>query len=699
VEKGKERKLNYSGSVLKLRGGYLLPSREVFWNIPYSYIIYILAAVAVAFLVFSIYRRYKLWHLGKPENYSENISKRIQVFIRTTIVDALAHRRFLRDPYPGIMHLTIFWGCLILLLAAAIDAATHYSNRHVIGSLYLWFSLIVDIAGLLVLIGMIMAAYRRYIWKPKRLNTILDDGIVMALIIVILITGFMVEGLRQAATEVNIHPDWAVWSPGGFVFAKVFAGMSQSSLLSWHRFLWWFHSVLVIGAIIYFALVFSKLQHIVVSPLNVFFRSLGPVGAPIPIDIENAETFGVGDIKDFTWKQLLDLDACTNCGRCQDVCPAWTTDKPLSPRKVVQDLKGHMLKAANNQVIQSDNAPTLVDEAPGEAEIWSCTTCGACQEVCPVYVEHILKIIDLRRNLVLVHNRMPESAQVMLRNMQSRGHPWSGAQSLRLRADWISGQELKILAEGDNANTLFWVGCTGALVERNVEATLSMTRVLKAAGVDFGVLGDAETCCGDPARRAGYEFQFQLMAEQNIETFKSHNIKEIITTCPHCYNTIKNEYSRYGGDFKVVHYTQLIADLIRQGKLKLTNELNSILTYHDPCYLGRYNRVYLEPRRILQAIPKAKLEEMGRSRSNSFCCGGGGGHMWVEEQPGTTKINQMRIEDVLKTGAEAVVTACPYCLQMFEESIEHKDIKDSLKVKDLVELVEVAMKQSQLGEE
>jgi len=278
--------------------------------------------------------------------------------------------------------------------------------------------------------------------------------------------------------------------------------------------------------------------------------------------------------------------------------------------------------------------------------------------------------------------------------MQSRGHPWAGVQSLRLRGDWTSGLELKILAEGDSADTLFWVGCTGALIERNVEATLAMTRVLKAAGVDFAVLGDAETCCGDPARRAGYEFQFQIMAEQNIETFKKHGIKEIVTTCPHCYNTIKNEYPRFGGDFKVVHYTQLIADLIRQGKLKLTEDLNSILTYHDPCYLGRYNSVYQEPRRVLQAIPKTKLKEMERSKNKSLCCGGGGGLMWIEEQPGTTKINQMRLEDVLKTGADTVVTACPYCLQMFEEGIESKDIKDSLKARDLVELVEAAIKQS-----
>ncbi len=656
--------------------------------------IYVLAAIALAFWVFGLYRRYQLWRLGKPDDSFKNIGKRIPVFIRTTVVDVLGHRRFLRDPYPGMMHFILFWGFVILLLASGVDAFTHYIAGHIIGTPYLWFKLIVNIGGLLALIGIIMAAFRRYVSKPKRLNTLLDDGIGMALIAAMLITGFMVEGLRLAAIEMTLHPDWAEWSVGGWVFAKAVAGASQSSLLFWHWSLWWLHSGLVLGAIVYSGLVFSKLQHIIVSPLNIFFRSLGPVGVPAPINIENAETerLGVGEIKDFTWKQLLDLDACTNCGRCQDACPAWATSKPLSPRKVVQDLKVHMLKAANRRANQPDSAPTLIGEAPSEAEIWSCTTCGACQETCPVYVEHLLKIIDLRRNLVLAQNRMPETAQLMLRNMQSRGHPWAGIQSLRLRGDWTSGLELKILAEGDNADTLFWVGCTGALAERNVAATLSMTRVLKAAGVDFGVLGEAETCCGDPARRTGYEFQFQIMAEQNIEIFKGQNIKEIITLCPHCYNTIKNEYPKYGGDFKVIHYTQLIADFIRQGKLKLTRELNSRVTYHDPCYLGRYNGVYLEPRRILRAIPKAKLEEMERSRNTGFCCGGGGGHMWIEEQPSTTKINQMRLEDVLKTGADTVVTACPYCLQMFEESIEHKELKDSLKARDLAEIVEEAMK-------
>jgi len=344
---------------------------------------------------------------------------------------------------------------------------------------------------------------------------------------------------------------------------------------------------------------------------------------------------------------------------------------------------------------KAEASSKLIGDVVAEDALWACTTCGACVEACAVKVEHVRRIMDLRRNLVLTQNKMPETAQLMLRNMQSRGHPWAGIQSLRLRGDWTDGLDVKVLADGDTADTLFWVGCTGALVERNVKATISMTRVLKAAGVDFAVLGEAETCCGDPARRVGYEFQFQMMAEQNIETFKSHNIKEIVTSCPHCYNTLKNEYPQYGGDFKVVHYTQFIGNLIAQGKLKLANGLNAKLTYHDPCYLGRYNGVYQEPRQILQSIPQANLVEMARTRDKAFCCGGGGGHMWIEEQSGTTKINQMRLDDALKTGAEQVVTACPYCLQMFEEGIEHKNIKDSLKAKDLAEIVEAAMQPSE----
>ena len=649
--------------------------------------------MSIGIWLYGFYRHYKLWRLGRADDCAKEIGKRIGVFVRTTISDIFAHRKFLRNPYSGIMHFTIFWGFIILLLASAIDAISYYSGYHIQGTPYLWFSLISDLGGFLILFGIIMAAFRRYFWKPKSLNTLLDDGIILTSIAAISITGYIIEGLRQAVTEIRPHPEWAVWSPGGWVFAKIFIDLSDGALRSWHKFLWWFHSALTMGVILYSGLAFSKLQHVIVSPLNIFFRSLGPVGAPAPIDIEKAEILGVGEIKDFTWKQLLDLDACTNCGRCEDVCPAWATGKPLSPRKLVQDLKVHLLKISSNLANPSETILPLIGEAPNESEIWACTTCAACQETCPVYVEHILKVIDLRRHLVLTQNKMPESTQTMLRNMQMRGHPWAGAQSLRLRGDWTTSLDLKILNEGDHINTLLWVGCTGALVDRNVEVTISLTRVLKEAGVDFAVLGEGETCCGDPARRTGYEFQFQLMAEQNIEIFKNHHIQEIITSCPHCYNIIKNEYPKYGGQFKVVHYTQVLWVLLKQGKLRFTHEFNSTLTYHDPCYLGRYNGIYLEPRQLLRMIPKVNLKEMDRSRERGFCCGGGGGLMWIEEQPGTTKINQMRVEEALKTRAETVVTACPYCLQMFEDGIEHKDKKDRLKVKDLAEIVEVVIKQ------
>lgn len=666
-----------------------MASREVFWNISYGYLVYILALLSIGIWLYGFYQRYRVWRLGRPDERSKEVGKRIGIFIRTTIVDVFAHRKFLRQPFSGIMHLVIFWGFIILLLASAVDAISYYSGYHIQGYPYLWFSLISDLGGFLILLGILMAALRRYLWKPKSLNSLLDDGIILASITAIVITGYMIEGLRQAVTEIKTHPEWAVWSPGGWVFAKIFIDQGDGALRAWHSFLWWFHSALTIGVILYSGLAFSKLQHVIVSPLNIFFRSLGPVGAPSPIDIEKAEILGVGEIKDFTWKQLLDLDACTNCGRCEDVCPAWATGKPLSPRKLIQDLKGHMLHLSSNLAKSQESSLSLIGEAPNEAEIWACTTCAACQEACPVYVEHILKVIDLRRHLVLAQNKMPESAQLMLRNMQMRAHPWAGAQSLRLRGDWTTGLDLKILTDGDHVDTLLWIGCTGALIDRNVEATISLTKVLKAAGVDFAVLGEAETCCGDPARRAGYEFQFQLMAEQNIEIFKNHHIHEIITSCPHCFNIIKNEYPKYGGEFRVLHYTQLLWELIKQGRLSLSNEVKAVLTYHDPCYLGRYNGIYSEPRKILQMIPQTRIKEMRRSRERSFCCGGGGGHMWIEEQPGTVKISQNRVEEIVKTEVDMVVTSCPYCLQMLEESIENKE---SLKVKDLIEVVELSLK-------
>jgi Fe-S oxidoreductase len=564
---------------------------------------------------------------------------------------------------------------------------------------------ILDIVALFVIAAIGVAVVKRYITKPARLERKQSskEKIIMVSLFtamtMLMVLHYLMEGFKYAAFEIEPSP-----LLGGVLASFLTSnGISSATLLATYTAIWWLNYVILLGALVYTP--YSEHLHPLFSPANIFFKSLGPKMAiePIPPEEQEQESFGVSKIQEFAWKQLNDLLACTWCGRCHVNCPAQLSGKSLSPRELILNLKEHLLEEGPGLLAGKADDSSMIGDVVTEEEIWACTTCGACQEVCPVNIEHIHKIIDLRRNLVLTQNKMPETAQVMLRNVQSRGHPWSGIQSLRLRGDWTSDQELKILAGADTADTLFWVGCTGALVERNVKATLSMTRVLKAAGVDFAVLGEAETCCGDPARRAGYEFQFQMMAEQNIEVFKSYGIKEIITSCPHCFNTIKNEYPRFGGDFKVVHYTQFIADLVSQGKLKLANGLNSNawaglrtrLTYHDPCYLGRYNNVYQEPRQVLQGIPNINLVEMVRSRNMGLCCGGGGGHMWIEEQPGTTKINQLRLDDALKTGAETVVTACPYCLQMFEESIEHKNIKDSLKAQDLVEIVEAAMQPSE----
>ena len=683
------------------------PVSATYWGITGYAIFWVLFAIAFGLFAKRTYFLFRLMRLGKPENRFDKIGQRIKTMLVEVVPQWCTLKTVTRKDRAGIGHALFFW-CFALFFVSYIIfiglaggfGLSSLIERTPFETVY--FS-ILDIAAALVTLTLIVAAVRRYVIRPQRLEPTAEAGIILMMVFFLMVLHVFGGAFDHAARGVH-----ASWPPLGVALAGFLSrtGFSQSTLEGGYRGVWWLHYLLILGFMVYIPR--SKHLHILASPVNAFFKPLGPKVVLEPIPVEEQETFGVSKIQEFTWKDLLDLYACAVCGRCHVNCPAQLTGKSLSPRDVIHNLKEHLLETGPrllaSQTEASSESPaetqattqpkTMIGDVVTEEEIWACTTCGACQEVCPVNIEHIRKIIDLRRNLVMTQSKMPESAQLMLRNMQSRGHPWAGIQSMRLRGDWTSGLELKILAEGDNANTLFWVGCTGALVERNVKATLSMTGVLKVAGVDFAVLGDAETCCGDPARRAGYEFQFQIMSEQNIEIFKSHNIKEIVTTCPHCYNTIKHEYPRFGGDFKVIHYTQLIADLIRQGRLKLTHELNSALTYHDPCYLGRYNGVYLEPRRILQAIPKTKLEEMERSRDTGFCCGGGGGLMWIEEQPGTTKINQMRLEDVLKTGAETVVTACPYCLQMFEDSIEHKGLKDSLKARDLIELVEAAMKQS-----
>lgn len=672
-------------------------SREIFWNIPLgAAILYPLSAIVVGILFFAIYKRYQLWRIGKGNVSPVSLSKRIYNFVVLAITDGLGHKRLLKDPYPGIMHLLLFWGCLALLVAAFLDFTSHYWFHILKGTFYLVASLVFDIFGIAVLIGVIIAAYRRYVQRPQRLDNTTEDAVTLALIFVVVVTGFLVEGFRLAAPEPGSEPGWAVWSPGGFIVAEVVGSLATSTKLLWHRILWWFHTFLALGSIAYVSVSFSKLSHILVAPLNAFLHPLKPKGELESINIETAETFGVANIEDFSWKHLLDLDACTRCGRCQDNCPAYLSHKPLSPKTVIQNLKGVLMGQGASLAKGENPYHSIIGKVVTEEEIWACTTCGGCLVHCPVYINPVVKIIEMRRNLTLVQSKMPETIQLSLNSLQKRGHPWAGSQYLRLRDDWTSGLEIKKLAQGRDVDILFWVGCTAALDERIVKVTLSMVNILNKAKVNFGILGGEEICCGDPARRIGYELLYQELAQKNINLFKAYRPKKIVTLCPHCFNTIKHEYPQLapelqGKDFKfeVWHHTQFIAQLLREGKLKLDRQIDRLVTYHDPCYLGRYNDIYKTPRQILASIPGIKKIEMKRSKEKSLCCGGGGGHLWIEEERGK-RVNELRIEDVANTKAGVGITACPYCLHMLENAVEEKQLKELLQLLDIVELLDQA---------
>jgi len=672
-------------------------SREVFWNIAIGPpLLYTLAIVAVGILIYVIYRRRRLWMVGKPDNRFDNLSKRIRDFIVTAVAEGLFHRRFLRSPYSGIMHFLIFAGCGLLLLGSFLDFLSHYFLHFIHGNVYLGLGLATDIGGVFVLIGVIMAAVRRYIQKPERLNSILDDAIVLVLIFVVLITGFFLEGFRLVAAtpeglsqpEFYSHPEWARWSFAGYSIASLFAGSTEGTRIAWYGGLWWLHSVLSMGVIIYVSLSFSKLLHLLTAPVNVFFRTSRPKGALAPADLEETHALGVSKIEDFTWKQLLDLDACTNCGRCQDECPAYLTGKPLSPKKVIQDLKAHLVDKSGillgaRQADSGSVDRTLIGEAVAEDELWACTTCRACQEACPVFVEHIDKMVDMRRWLVdsgLVFGSVTQC----LESLVLLGNPWKFPQSER--TEWSVNLSLKSISDDFTPEIIYWVGCSGAYDPKGQEIAKAMVHLLNAAGVNYAVLGSKEKCCGDPARRLGEEGLFHRLAMENIAVLRRYGAAKVLTHCPHCYNTLKNEYPQLGGEFEVIHHTEFLTEVIKDGKLKV-RDFECQVTFHDPCYLGRYNDIYRAPRQTLQAIPKLQLAEMEHNRAKALCCGGGGGHMWIENISGT-RINYYRFEEADKTSAEIVVTACPFCKVMLDDACSYKGLSEKVRVKDVAELIQ-----------
>ena len=685
--------------------------REIFWNISLGpVILYPLGLGAVGVFIWALYNRVRLWKVGKPDKRTDDIGRRIWNYVVVGFLDGIFHRRFFREAYPGIMHFLLFAGGTVLLVGTGLDVIDHYNPWHyhfIVGSFYLVLNLLLDLAGAAMIVGALMAVVRRYIMKPQRLNTVLDNGVVLTFIFVVVITGFFIEAFRMLAAtpeglaqpEFYSHPEWSQWSFIAYPLAGLFASLSEAVRVNTYIGLWWFHTAVALGAIYYVCFAFDNLTHIIVSPINVFFQSSRPRGALSKINIEEAETFGVAKIEDFTWKQLLDLDACTNCGRCQDRCPAWVTGKPLSPRKVIQDLKAHLLErrkdlmatkpptaapAASPTPTDGGTIKAVAGEVVLEDELWACTTCRACQEICPVFIEHIDKIVDMRRNLVLEKASIPETGEAALRCIETRGHSCRG--TVLTRTDWTGGLDIKPMSEDSNVDFLYYVGCASSLEDRSMKIAIAFGKILKAAGAKFAILGTEETCCGEPARRLGNEYLFQMQAAKNIETFNRYNVKKIVTTCPHCFNTIKNEYPQFEGQYEVVHHTQFIADLIKQGKLQPSVLEKVKLTYHDSCYLGRHNLIYDAPRQALKSVSPSRLLEMKRTKRNGFCCGGGGGRYWMEERIGK-RISEERLEDAINLKVDVLASACPYCLQMFEDAVKAKGVEESLKVQDIAELI------------
>jgi len=669
--------------------------RELFWAGQEVYLTEIFLPVIIAVLIFvpllvilfafGFGWHYRLWRLGQAEVRSDRWLTRL----KSTLAVAVANIRILNrnELYPGIMHALIFGGSAFLILGKIVRLFSYLTGITVPPqSVYLYASWVSEIGAVLILIGGGMAVYRRYVVRPSRLDNKPEDSLIFVWVFVIILTGLMVKGYRIASSEVA-PTDWATWSPVGYLFSYIFPTFlteAKNEILVWHRAI--IHTIPAFILLGYIWLNRSRLQHILLSALNVYFRSLKPKGALTPIDFEATELFGVQNIEEFTWKQLLDLDACTRCGRCQDACPANFSGKALNPKQVIQDLKDHLYEVYPVPLVRKavESRKDMISEVITEEVIWDCTTCRACMEACPIYIEHVDKIIDMRRNLAMERSQIPEAAQDALKSLGAREHPWRGTTATR--TDWAEGLEIKVLSDNSDIDVLYWVGCTAALEDRNMKVAMATAKIMQAAGINFGILGIEESCCGDPARRMGDEYLFQTLCQKNIEILKGYDVKKIVTTCPHCYNTLKHEYPQFGGSFEVMHHTQFIASLIRDGKLRIAGSNGKRTAYHDSCYLGRYNDIYQPPREILRAIGGMKRVELPRHGSSSFCCGGGGGHMWMEEEP-DKRVNVKRVEEIIEAKVDVIATACPYCLTMFEDGLKTKEAEESIKAVDLSELL------------
>ncbi|PPA84393.1 hypothetical protein C4A75_12820 [Brevibacillus laterosporus] len=668
-----------------------------------------------------LYSRYLFIKLGKKPDIKDDFKTRFNLIIQNVFLQ----KKLLKDKKSGIMHVVIFYGFIILQFGAIelILKGLIYGYELPFGSAHKYFSLMQEITAMLIIIAIGYAYYRRYVEKLNRLKRGLKSGLV-----IIFISSLMVTVLGSLAFEqLWLGHEGSIFAPFSTAIAFVFSGIGESAAAALFFFFWWAHLLILLSFAVYVPQ--SKHAHLIFAPFNVWYKKLDPPGklSTINFEDETQEVFGNGKIEDFTQTQLIDLYACVECGRCTNMCPAAGTGKMLSPMDIIVKMRDHLTEKGASVTSRTPWMPTfafpntkanqialqagevaataegaaavenvydkaLIGDVITEQELWACTTCRNCEDQCPVMNEHVDKIIDMRRYLVMTEGSMPQEAQRALNNIERQGNPWGINRKDRMK--WMEGLDeaytVPTVKTAEEFEYLFWVGAMGSFDNRSMKITHAFVKLMHEAGIKFAILGNEEKNSGDTARRIGNEFLFQQLAQENIALFEGYDVKKIVTCDPHAFNTFKNEYPEFGLQAEVYHHSELLIQWMKEGRLTPKKEVKERITYHDSCYLGRYNNIYDMPRQILQEIPGVEIVEMKRSQCDSMCCGAGGGLMWMEEHEGT-RVNVARTEQALEVNPTAIASACPYCLTMMDDGLKMKEAEEQVKARDIAEILADAL--------
>jgi Fe-S oxidoreductase len=641
-------------------------------------------AATMGFFAWSAWKKTLVMLKAKPDDTRfDQIWRRVE----EVLTIAIGQKKMFKEPLAGLMHAFIFWGFLVLLFRSISLVGQAFSPEWTIfwfwGGLENVYTFSKDLAELAVLTMIGFAFFRRFVLKPWRISLSWDANLVLFLIGFLMLSDFLMDGAKFVITPGTVEETWA---PIGAMVASIYrgAGMGTGTAHVVEESFYWLH----IGALFFFLnyLPYSKHMHVLTVIQNVFFVNLRPGKAIRPIkDLEEQETFGAGTIQEYTWKDILDIYTCTECGRCMTNCPTTLTDKTLRPKDLTERQKHYMPVVEPFVLGKKEGEPeqSLIDVSNWDA-IWDCTTCASCEENCPQQIEYVGRIVEMRRFLLLMEGNNPKELNVTLKGLENKSNPWG--LPMGDRGAWTKEAGLPTFADNPEAEYLLYLGCAGSYDDRTIKVAKALVKLLDHAKISYAVLGADEACCGDQARRVGNEYLAQIQAQTNIETWNEMGIKKIITICPHGYNMMKNEYPDFGGNYEVLHHTELLHDLVATGALKPQKEVPGRITFHDSCYLGRYNDIYDAPRKTLDQVPGLERVEMERTRETGFCCGAGGGRVWMEEHKGT-RINQFRIDQAMEVKPDTIVSACPFCLMMFKDGIAEKGFEDDLKAVDLAEIL------------